>query len=215
MPNQSQDPHQIVHVHPDQLQIDPDNARAHSEMNLDAVRASLQRFGQVEPLVVRASTNVVIGGNGRLVAMRAMGWETVKCVFVDVTDAEATALGIALNRTAELAEWDYPKLAQLLIEVRASEDVDVDVTGWTAGELQNLLSADWAPDEPSEGGMDGFAGIGASGDASSRSAVTVKLDGELLEMFDELRAAIGEDFTIAQAMRRILEVASSVLCPAE
>ena len=35
------------------LHPDPANARTHNERNLDAIRASLARFGQAEPLVVR------------------------------------------------------------------------------------------------------------------------------------------------------------------
>ena len=37
--------------------------------------ASLRRFGQAEPLVVQAKTGRVIGGNGRLVAMRKLAWK--------------------------------------------------------------------------------------------------------------------------------------------
>jgi ParB-like chromosome segregation protein Spo0J len=58
----------------DTLVLDPANARQHGEPNLDAIRASLTRFGQAEPLVVQRATRRVIGGNGRLVAMRALGW---------------------------------------------------------------------------------------------------------------------------------------------
>jgi len=42
---------------------DPANARAHDEANLGAITASLQRFGQAEPLVVHKPTGRVIGGN--------------------------------------------------------------------------------------------------------------------------------------------------------
>ena len=51
-----------------ELVPDPANARAHNERNLDAIRASLARFGQAEPLVVQRSTRRVIGGHGRLAA---------------------------------------------------------------------------------------------------------------------------------------------------
>ncbi len=35
------------------LHTDPANARAHDEANLEAIRASLKRFGQAEALVVQ------------------------------------------------------------------------------------------------------------------------------------------------------------------
>jgi ParB-like chromosome segregation protein Spo0J len=55
------------------LHLDASNARQHNERNLEAIKGSLARFAQVEPLVVQKSTGRVIGGNGRLVAMRALG----------------------------------------------------------------------------------------------------------------------------------------------
>lgn len=58
----------------DELHQDPANARAHGERNLETIRSSLVRFGQAEPLVVHAGTGRVIGGNGRVVAMRELGW---------------------------------------------------------------------------------------------------------------------------------------------
>src|SRR5262249_52481740 len=58
----------------DSLHLDPANARLHPETNLDAITASLRRFGQAEPLVVQAGTGRVIAGNGRLIAMKKLGW---------------------------------------------------------------------------------------------------------------------------------------------
>jgi len=52
------------------LQEDPDNARKHSHANLAAIRKSLENFGQVQTLCVRAGTGIVIGGNGREVKKR-------------------------------------------------------------------------------------------------------------------------------------------------
>ncbi len=56
------------------LHLDPANAREHGPENMDAIVGSLKRFGQAEPLVVQDSTGRVIGGNGRLVAMKQLGW---------------------------------------------------------------------------------------------------------------------------------------------
>jgi len=54
----------VSEVNLDKLQEDPDNARIHSRRLIDVVKASLEEFGQVEPLVVHEG--IVIGGNGRL-----------------------------------------------------------------------------------------------------------------------------------------------------
>ena len=119
------------------LHADPANARAHGERNLEAIRASLSRFGQAEPLVVQRSSGRVVGGNGRLVAMKAMGWTEVEVVELDLDDVQATALGIALNRTGELAEWDMPALGKLL---ESLQDVGaLDGVGFDPKEIDALL----------------------------------------------------------------------------
>src|SRR5690348_13887760 len=97
-----------------ELHQDPSNARRHDGRNLDAIAGSLRQFGQVEPLVVQRSTGRVIGGNGRLEVMKREGLTECDIVEVDVSDTQAAALGIALNRTSELGAWDDDTLARLL-----------------------------------------------------------------------------------------------------
>ena len=123
----------------DALHLDPANARAHGDENLAAIEASLCRFGQAEPLVVQSSSGRVIGGNGRLVAMRKLGWSEADVVELDVDDLTAMALGIALNRTSELAEWDEENLARLLKELRAEEVLDG--VGFDQGDIDELLES--------------------------------------------------------------------------
>lgn len=65
---------EIRRVPLDELHQDPSNARLHDARNLDSICASLQRFGQAEPLVVQRGSGRVVGGNGRLEAMKSLGW---------------------------------------------------------------------------------------------------------------------------------------------
>jgi DNA modification methylase len=106
------------------LHPDPANVRSHDERNLDAIAASLRQFGQAEPLVVQRETGRVIGGNGRLTAMKALGWTEADVVELEMDDTQATALAIALNRTGELASWDMPALSQLLESFKGTELFD-------------------------------------------------------------------------------------------
>jgi DNA modification methylase len=129
---------QIKRVAIDSLRLDTANARLHPDTNLEAITASLQRFGQAEPLVVQAGTARVIAGNGRLVAMRKLGWTECDVVELEVDDLKATALGIALNRTAELAEWDEPVLGRLLEELR--KEGALEGIGYSDHELDDLLA---------------------------------------------------------------------------
>lgn len=119
------------------LHADPANVRRHPERNLDAIKASLARFGQQKPIVVDAS-GIVRAGNGTLEAARALGWNEVAIVRTPLKGSEATAYAIADNRTADLAEWDDVSLAETLRALQ-SEDFDLNAVGFTDEEVDELL----------------------------------------------------------------------------
>jgi hypothetical protein len=97
---------QIVRVPIDSLTPDPANPRVHGVRNLEAIKNSLRRFGQVEPLVVQAGSRRLVAGHGRLEALRALGQTEVDIVEIPLDNVSAAALNISLNQTALLAEWN-------------------------------------------------------------------------------------------------------------
>jgi ParB-like chromosome segregation protein Spo0J len=58
------------------LSLDPNNARKHSQRNLDAIAASLKQFGQRKPIVVHRG--VVLAGNGTVEAAKTLGWTEIE-----------------------------------------------------------------------------------------------------------------------------------------
>lgn len=121
------------------LTLDPTNVRRHSPRNLDAIKASLLRFGQQKPVVVNAD-GAVVAGNGTLEAARAMGWREIDIVRTPLKGAEATAYAIADNRTAELAEWNDEALAATLAALQNDESIDHLVAGFTDEEIEALTA---------------------------------------------------------------------------
>ena len=82
---------EVKRVPLESLHLDPSNARAHGPANMAAIEASLRRFEQVEPLIVQKGTGRVVAGNGRLAAMKAMGWS--ECAIVAECWARSTVRG--------------------------------------------------------------------------------------------------------------------------
>jgi len=124
------------------LAADPANARLHDARSLDAIRASLQRFGQQKPVVVDAA-GVVIAGNGTLEAARQLGWTHIAVVRSDLANIDRMAYAIADNRTAELSRWDEDVLKTVLGALPSDA---VNAAGYTAEELADLL--DTTADDP-------------------------------------------------------------------
>jgi ParB-like chromosome segregation protein Spo0J len=103
----------------DSLHADPANARVHSPKNLDAIKASLTRFGQQKPIVIDEK-GIVRAGNGTLAAAKSLGWTQLNVVRTPLTGAEAVAYAIADNRTSDLSDWDDDALAAQLDDLRSS-----------------------------------------------------------------------------------------------
>lgn len=137
----------------DSVHFDPNNARLHPERNKEAIKASLRLYGQKKPIVVRKDTGVVVAGNGTLEAAKELGWTEIAANISDMTDVEAAGYGLADNRTAELARWDFEAAARIdrLLQEHGHETV-----GWTKDELEVLRAADWTPPPVVEG--DGIGG---------------------------------------------------------
>jgi DNA modification methylase len=104
----------------------------------DKLRRSIETFGLVDPLIVRRADHTVIGGHQRLEAAKALGLKTVPVVYVDLSQQEAKALNIALNKIQ--GEWDPAKLGDLLEELRDLPDMDETLTGFDGREMDQLLA---------------------------------------------------------------------------
>jgi DNA modification methylase len=117
------------------LSLDPSNVRKHSRRNLDAIKASLRKFGQQKPIVVDAK-GIVLAGNGTLTAAKELGWTEIQIVRTQLEGVEATMFAIADNRTAELAEWE-DSLAEVLQKLQA-DGHDLGELGYEPEDLRQL-----------------------------------------------------------------------------
>lgn len=101
------------------------NARKHNAKNLEAIKASFQRFGQQRAVLVHTfageTVPQVISGNGGLRAAVDLGWKDIAVTRFSGDDAEAEAYAIADNRTAELSEWDRAVLHLQAAAMKTSE----------------------------------------------------------------------------------------------
>ncbi len=99
------------------------------------IKKSITEFGYVAPVIVN-SNMTVIGGHQRLKILKELGYIDVECVIVDLDPNKEKALNIALNKIS--GDWDNDKLEELLSELKQT-DIDMDVTGFSFDEVENIL----------------------------------------------------------------------------
>lgn len=120
----------------------------------EKLKASIQTFGDVEPIVWNKNTGNVVGGHQRLSVLKDLGVETTLVSVVDLSDTEEKLLNIALNKIK--GDWDKEKLEAILSDFDQSEAF---VAGFDPDEIA-LLQADnsdleqdledWLDDEEDE-----------------------------------------------------------------
>lgn len=116
---------EVALVRIDELKEDPLNLRTHGNEGIGMIKRSLMEFRQYKPLVVDSRTKIVKAGNGRLKAMRELGWKECWCVLVDFDRHEG--LEVVDNRLNELSYWDDDSIDDWLTDVKGVEWWGVDL----------------------------------------------------------------------------------------
>ena len=174
------------------------NARTHSEVQVAQIAASIVEFGFTNPILA-GSDGVIVAGHGRLAAAQKLGLAVVPVVVLDhLTPTQRRALVIADNRIAENAAWD-DDLLRVELEALQDEGFDLDLTGFDADALAELLAGD-EPDNEGQTDEDAVPDVGDApvsrpgdvwhlgphrllcGDATVATSYEALLDGEAVDM---------------------------------
>jgi hypothetical protein len=132
----------------DALTIPAWNPQIHDRKNIEDIKVSIKEFGYVDPIIVRKSDGLVIGGAGRLMALRelwAEGWQgvdpkAVPVVLIECDDVTAKKISLALNKIQSQPDlFLLSSLMQSLIE--SGETVDsLTPTGYQPFVIEDLLN---------------------------------------------------------------------------
>lgn len=112
------------------------NPRRITEADRKDIRASLEKFGFVEPIIVNRNPermNVIVGGHQRVtVAKEELGYTEVPCVFVNLNKKEEKELNVRLNKNQ--GRWDYDALQQYFDKDWLKElgFLDSDLSFWVS-----------------------------------------------------------------------------------
>lgn len=99
------------------------------------IKASIEEFGYVEPLIVNTKNNTIIGGHQRLNVLKDLGYDEVECVLLDIDIKAEKKLNLALNKITGI--WDTEKLNELFNELDLTEE-ELLATGFDEVEIENL-----------------------------------------------------------------------------
>ena len=153
------------------------NARTHSESQINQIAASIKEFGFRNPILIDGD-NGIIAGHGRVMAAKKLGLTTIPYIDCsDLTEAQKKAYIIADNKIALNAGWDEELLKLELEDIEVS-DIDIELLGFSDEELKRLIGVEDADTEEGEITDDG-----------NRNLLLVEFinESELQKIFEELK----------------------------
>lgn len=116
-------------VHPEK------NVRVHTENQVKELIKSIEKFGQIRPVVVDEN-NIIMAGNGLVEALNKMGADTATVLKIqDLSDNDKKKLMIADNKIYSLGYDDNDNIYEIL----QSLDGDFDVPGYEEDLLKELM----------------------------------------------------------------------------
>ncbi|MCU6792395.1 site-specific DNA-methyltransferase [Paenibacillus sp. WQ 127069] len=136
---------QLVHA-----EYNPRKNLKAGDPEFEKIRNSINEFGYCEPIICN-SDYTIVGGHQRAKVLKAIGYDEVDCVIIDVDKTKEKALNIALNKIT--GEWDFDALAGLLEELKV-DDYNIELTGFDFSEAEKLFDELHKDDEPEEDEFD-------------------------------------------------------------
>lgn len=129
---------EIATIPVSEIQFAPYNPRKDlkpGDPEYDALRRSIEQFGNVVPVVWNKRTGNLVGGHQRMKVLLELGATEVPAVVVDLDLVQEKTLNVALNKIQ--GEWDRDLLGQLLKELDA--EGTLELTGFEHSEFEALL----------------------------------------------------------------------------
>lgn len=121
-----------------------DNPRQ-NEAAVAGLVKSIEAFGYTNPVLVRKANKEIIAGHARVKALQQIGETHVPVILLDMTEQQAHTYALADNKLTENTPWDLPKLSEVIGTLQ-EQGVDVNLTGFTAAEVGDLLKTGQIPD---------------------------------------------------------------------
>jgi DNA modification methylase len=117
------------------------NARTHSDEQINQIASSIKEFGFTNPVLVDGE-NGIIAGHGRVMAAKKLNIQEVPTIELShLSDTQKKAYILADNKLALNAGWDGQILSLELLGLQEA-DFDLDLIGFSQEEVDEILSPD-------------------------------------------------------------------------
>lgn len=117
----------IEYIPIEDLKEYPNNAKIHTEEQIEQIRASIEEFGFNDPVAIWKDE--IVEGHGRLIAAQQLGFKELPVIRLDsLTDDQRKAYALVHNKLTMNTGFNYELLDLELKTI----DIDMEVYGFDA-----------------------------------------------------------------------------------
>lgn len=126
------------------------NAKLHPDEQIEQIKASIEMYGNNDPIAVWGDDNIIVEGHGRYMALKELGATTAEIIRLDhLTDEQRREYTLVHNKLTMNSDFDFDTLINELEDldfdgVDFGFDMDID----EADEAE--IAEDEAPEPPTE-----------------------------------------------------------------
>ena len=119
---------EIIRLNIDDLTPDPQNAKEHPAWQVEQIKASIETFGNLDPIGVWGDDNLIVEGHGRYIALKELGYNEVEAIRLDwLTEDERRAYALAHNKLTMNSGFDIDALN---LNLGAISEIDMSLFGF-------------------------------------------------------------------------------------
>src|SRR5688572_27959433 len=125
------------------------NPRTIDAKPFENLQRALDTYGMTQPIPVNTRNMPIIGGRQRWRAAKALAWEEVPVIYVELGDGEERKLNVTLNSPKFQGSFDTDKLSEVLHALDEEDLADLDYTAVEVETMQDgYIDHDEEDDEP-------------------------------------------------------------------
>ena len=141
---------QIETINISELTPYENNAKLHPDEQIEQIKASIEMYGNNDPIAVWGDDNIIVEGHGRYMALKELGATTAEIIRLDhLTDEQRREYTLVHNKLTMNSDFDFDTLISELEDldfdgIDFGFDIDIDEADETE------IFEDEAPEPPTE-----------------------------------------------------------------
>lgn len=175
---------EIEYVSIDSIKPYESNAKEHPELQIEQIKASMQEFGNIDPIGIWHGE--IVEGHGRYMAAKELGYTEVPVIRLDgLTDEQRRAYALVHNQLTMNSGFDMDALEA---ELASISDIDLDIYQF---DMDDVVAGDDSHDDEEDDEEPKEKNLAAYSKVHYMITVDISHHDDIIDLIKQLEAIDG------------------------